>query len=88
MFHWILLGLPKENPIVLMVALVVYQINPNTELQRNEKNIIWSFKNFGDLKLILKYLYSSKVVKVSKILENKHNSYVHAKVIRVLILFK
>lgn len=56
MFHWILLGLPKENLIVLMSASVVYQINPNTELQRNEKNIIWSFKNFRDLKLILKYL--------------------------------
>ena len=39
-----------------MSASVVYQINPNTELQRNEKNIIWSFKNFRDLKLILKYL--------------------------------
>ena len=39
-----------------MSASVVYQINPNTELQRNEKNIIWSFKSFRDLKLILKYL--------------------------------
>ena len=60
-----------------MSASVVYQINPNTELQRNEKNIIWSFKSFRDLKLILKYLSRSKAVKVSKILENKHDFYVH-----------
>ena len=31
MLHRILIGLLQEKPTVLMIALVAYQINPNTE---------------------------------------------------------
>ena len=54
-----------------MVALVVYLINPSTELYRNEKNI-WSYKNFHEQKLTLKLMWRSKAVKVYN-LENKHS---------------
>ena len=55
-----------------MVALAVYQINPNTESKRNEKKNIWSDENFHEQKLFLKYLWRSKAVKVYN-LENKHS---------------
>ena len=37
MLHRILLGVLQHNHTISTVPLIAYQINPNTELKRNEK---------------------------------------------------